>query len=46
VALDPVANATADGDAVITATGSSVAVVVVTAREDLEIARQVAALLD
>lgn len=39
--LDTDANALADGDALISPTGSAVAVVVVTAREDLEIARSV-----
>ena len=45
VALDLVANTTATSDAVLSAPGSAVATVVVTAREDLEIARQTAWLL-
>jgi len=45
VALDQAANGAAEGDAVITGAGSATAVVVVTAREDLEIARQTAVLL-
>ena len=39
--LDPAANDSATADAVISAPGTRVAVVVVTAREDLEIVRQV-----
>ena len=46
VALDPARNESADGDAVVGITGGSVGVVVVTAREDLEIARQVRAALE
>lgn len=45
VTIDLAANAAADGDAVISPAGSRVATVVVTAREDLEIARQVAQVL-
>jgi acetate kinase len=45
LALDPVANAAATGDAEIGLAGSSTRTVVVTAREDLEIARQVRSLL-
>ena len=41
VALDPAANAAADGDADVGAPGAAVRAFVVTAREDLEIARQV-----
>jgi acetate kinase len=39
--LDPVANAAADGDADVTAEGSTARVLVVAAREDVEIARGV-----
>jgi acetate kinase len=46
VALDPARNAAADGDAVVGITAASVACVVVTAREDIEIARQVRAALE
>jgi acetate kinase len=46
VALDPARNQAADGDAVLGITGGSVGVAVVTAREDLEIARQVRAVLE
>jgi acetate kinase len=46
VALDLAANSAADGDAVVGISGGSVGVVVVTAREDLEIARQVRAALE
>jgi acetate kinase len=45
VGVDPPANAAVDGDADITATGASVRTLVVTAREDLEIARQTRAAL-
>jgi acetate kinase len=46
VALDGARNASADGDAVVGITGGSVGIVVVEAREDLEIARQVRACLE
>jgi acetate kinase len=46
VALDADANAVASGDAEIGAPGAAVRTLVVTAREDLEIARQVRAVLD
>jgi acetate kinase len=46
VALDADANAGADGDGEIGAAGGAVRVLVVTAREDLEIARQVRGVLD
>jgi acetate kinase len=46
VALDADANAGASGDADIGAPGAAVRALVVTAREDLEIARQVRAVLD
>jgi acetate kinase len=45
VAVDPAANEAATGDADITADGARVRTVVVTAREDLEIRRQVQQLL-
>ncbi len=45
VALDPAANRAAAGDADISSPGAAVRVVVVTAREDLEIRRQVLAVL-
>jgi acetate kinase len=45
VAIDPDRNAAATGDADISAAGASVRTLVVTAREDLEIARQVRATL-
>ena len=45
IALDPARNA-ADGDAIIGLEGASVAVVVIEAREDIEIARQVRACLE
>ncbi|WP_104523667.1 acetate/propionate family kinase [Blastococcus atacamensis] len=45
VALDPAANRAAIGDAEISAPGAAARTVVVTAREDLEIHRQVLALL-
>jgi acetate kinase len=45
VAIDPAANAAVHGDADLTAGGAAVATVVVEAREDLEIARQVHARL-
>jgi acetate kinase len=45
VELDPAANAQATGDVDVTAPGGSVRVLVVAAREDLEIARQVRAVL-
>ncbi|HEX7298289.1 MAG TPA: acetate/propionate family kinase [Solirubrobacteraceae bacterium] len=45
VALDAGANAAASGDAEIGAPGAAVRTLVVTAREDLEVARQVRALL-
>jgi acetate kinase len=45
IALDNTANAAADGDAEVTAWGSIVRTLVVTAREDLEIAREVRAVL-
>lgn len=40
VRVDPERNATADGDAVVSPSGADPAVVVVTAREDLQIARE------
>jgi acetate kinase len=46
VALDPAKNQAADGDAIVGITGGEVGIVVVTAREDLEIARQVRAALE
>jgi len=46
VAIDSDANAEADGDVDLSAADASVATLVVTAREDLEIARQVRAALD
>jgi len=46
VALDLDRNASADGDAVVGIGGGRVGVVVVTAREDIEIARQVRACLE
>ena len=46
VALDPARNESADGDAVVGITGGPAAAVVVTSREDLEIARQVRAALE
>src|SRR5690349_13623874 len=46
VAVDEGANAAAERDVEITAAGATARVVVVTAREDLEIARQVRSLLD
>jgi acetate kinase len=46
VALDLEANARADADADIGAPGAAVRTLVVTAREDLEVAREVRALLD
>jgi acetate kinase len=46
VLVDPDRNASADGDAVVGISGGPVGVVVVTAREDLEIARQVRAALE
>jgi acetate kinase len=45
-AIDAARNASADGDTVIGLEGASVGVVVVEAREDVEIARQVRALLE
>ena len=45
VALDPPANATARGDDDITAEGATVATLVITAREDLEIAHEVRTVL-
>jgi acetate kinase len=45
VGLDPAANDAVAGDAEVTAAGASVRVLVVAAREDLEIARQVRAAL-
>jgi acetate kinase len=45
VAIDPRANAAAAGDVEISAAGAAVRTVVVTAREDLEIARQIRAAL-
>jgi acetate kinase len=45
VDIDPPANAAATGDADIGAPGAAVRTVVVTAREDLEIAREVRAVL-
>jgi acetate kinase len=45
VALDQARNEAADGDAVVSADGAGTAVVVVHAREDIEIARQVRELL-
>ncbi|HSZ06085.1 MAG TPA: acetate/propionate family kinase [Solirubrobacteraceae bacterium] len=45
VELDGARNAAAQGDAEISADGSSVSTLVITAREDLEIARQVRAVL-
>lgn len=46
VAVDPEANRATTADADITANGAAARTVVVTAREDLEIARQVSELLD
>jgi acetate kinase len=46
VALDADANAVANGDAEIGADRAAVRALVITAREDLEIARQVRAVLD
>jgi acetate kinase len=46
LAVDPARNGAADGDAVIGIEGGSVAIVVVTAREDIEIARQVRVALE
>jgi acetate kinase len=45
VAVDPTANAAASGDADVSADGADVRTVVVTAREDLQIAREVVAAL-
>jgi acetate kinase len=45
VSLDPAANAAASADAEIGAPGAAVRALVVTAREDLEVARQVRAVL-
>jgi acetate kinase len=45
VALDPEANAAASGDADVTAAGAGARVLVLEAREDLEIASQVRATL-
>jgi acetate kinase len=45
VAVDPARNAAADGDADVSAAGAAARTVVVRAREDLEIARQVRAVL-
>lgn len=45
VALDPAANGAADGDADVSRAGAAVRTLVVPAREDLEIARQVRATL-
>lgn len=45
VAVDPAANDAARGDADVTAVGATVRTVVVTAREELEVARQTAAVL-
>jgi acetate kinase len=45
VALDETANGRAEGDAVISAEGAPVPALVVRAREDLQIAREVAAAL-
>ncbi len=45
VAVDPARNAACGGDADITAEGAPVRTLVITAREDLEIARQARALL-
>ncbi len=45
VALDPAANRTAAGDAEISPPGAAVRTVVVSAREDLEIRRQVLTVL-
>jgi acetate kinase len=46
VDLDPAANAAAAGDADVTAAGAGVRVLVITAREDVEIAHQVRDVLD
>lgn len=46
VALDPASNAAASGDADIGADHAAVRTLVITAREDLEIADQVRSLLD
>ncbi len=46
IAIEAEANARADGDVDLSALGASAATLVVTAREDLEIARQVRDLLD
>jgi Acetate kinase len=45
IALDRLRNEAVAGDADISATGASVRTLVITAREDLEIARQVRELL-
>jgi acetate kinase len=45
VQLDAASNSSADGDADVSAAGAQVRTVVVTAREDLQIAREVAAVL-
>jgi acetate kinase len=45
IALDPAANAVATTDAEIGARGAAVRTLVITAREDLEVARQVRAAL-
>jgi len=45
IAIDPAANASARHDTIISPPGAAVATVVVTAREDLEIARQVRGVL-
>ncbi|HEX5014748.1 MAG TPA: acetate/propionate family kinase [Candidatus Limnocylindrales bacterium] len=46
IAVDPAQNESATGDAVVGITGGSVGVVVIEAREDLEVARQVRACLE
>lgn len=45
ITIDPAANAAARGDAIVSPAGAAVATVVVAAREDLEVARQVRAAL-
>jgi acetate kinase len=46
IALDPATNAAAQGDSIISPPGAATATVVVGAREDLEIARQVRVVLN
>jgi acetate kinase len=45
IAIDPTTNAAAQGDTVVSPHGAAVATIVVAAREDLEIARQVRGVL-